>query len=210
MSNIWDEFKKRYPDAILDTDGIVDEELYRLEKTRVLFILKETNGLESSLCEFLKKGAPDNGYRTWQPCCKWASAILDGTCERFGTKEERKGILRRIAAINLKKISGTTKSDNSKIINWAKDNIDLLKRQIREIDPQVIVLCCNRKGNRFIGEQLLDGITCSIDPKVPFLSTARWGDRLVISARHPLFAPNRWIEEFKKFHYHYIACEKQA
>ena len=27
MSNIWDEFKKRYPDAILDTDGIVDENI---------------------------------------------------------------------------------------------------------------------------------------------------------------------------------------
>jgi hypothetical protein len=209
MSNIWDEFKKRYPDAVLDTDGIVDEEHYRQEKTRILFILKETNELNGSLCEFLKNGAPGNGRKTWQPCCKWAKTILDGTCEPFRSDEERKGILRRIAAINLKKTSGTSQSDNT-YIGWANNNIDLLKRQILEIDPQVIVLCCNKKGNNLICEQLLDGTTCSSDPKVPSLSTAKWGDRLIISARHPLFAANRWIEDFKKFHHHYIACEKQS
>lgn len=209
MSNIWDEFKKRYPDAILDTDGIVDEKLYRQEKTRILFILKETNELNGSLCEFLKNGAPNNGRKTWQPCCKWASAILDGTCKQFRTEKERKGILQRIAAINLKKISGKSQSSNS-YIEWAEKNTDLLKRQILEIDPQIIILCCNKKGKRFIGKQLLDDITCSSDPKVPSLNTTKWNDRLIISARHPLFAANRWIEDFKKFHHHYIACKKQS
>lgn len=209
MSNIWDEFKKRYPDAILDTDGIVDEELYRQEKTKILFILKETNELNGSLCEFLKNGAPGNGWRTWQPCCKWANVILDGTYEQFKSNKKRKEILQRIAAINLKKTSGISQSSNA-YIDWAKDNIDLLKRQIHNINPQVIVLCCNKKGNIFIREQIFDGIICKSDPKVPSLNTARWEDRLIISARHPLFARTQWIEDFKKIHYHYIACEKQT
>ena len=68
MLDIWDEYKRRYPDEILDIDGIVNEAIYRNEKNKVLFVLKETNDLNGSLCEFLNPGAPGNGRKTWQPC----------------------------------------------------------------------------------------------------------------------------------------------
>ena len=79
-----------------------------------------------------------------------AEAILDGTQNgTFATAEERKAMLRRIATMNVKKVSGGATSDYG-YVEWARGNTDLLLAQIEEINPDVIVLCCDENGNNFV------------------------------------------------------------
>ena len=206
MLDIWDEYKRRYPDEILDIDGIVNEAIYRNEKNKVLFVLKETNDLNGSLCEFLNHGAPGNGRKTWQPCCKWAGVLIDEDKKAYSTSDERKGTLQRIAAINLKKISGTATSSND-YINWAKEHIDLLKKQFDEINPDIIVLCCNNEGNKFICENILalSKREWTEDKELTSFKATTWNGKLIIWARHPLFAQNQWTEAFRRAHQKYVA-----
>lgn len=197
--NIWREYSIRYPNDYFDYDGIVDEKRYAEQKIKLLLVLKETNDLENSLINFLKQGGPGGGLKTWQPACKWIEAILDGTSDgTFATPEERKLMLRRIATMNLKKVSGEAKSDLG-YIEWASGNEDLLLEQINQINPNVIVLCCDKAGNDFISSSVLGGINW-LTYKQTELKYSKWNDKFVLHARHPLFAPVAWRDYFIKFH----------
>lgn len=202
--NIWKEYARRYPDDDLDVDGIVDERCWRRQKIKLLFVLKETNDLEGSLVEFLHSGAPEGGRNTWQPACKWVEAVLDGTEDGgYGTAEEREPMLRRIATMNLKKVSGGATSDYG-YVQWAKGNVDLLQRQVKDINPDVILLCCDEAGNTFFTEEVLEGVDWK-----KFQSTdlwyASWKGKTVLWARHPLFAPTSWRDAFAAYHQSFLA-----
>lgn len=191
IMNIWREFQKRYPDSFFDEDGIVDVETYKKQSKKLLFILKETNDLEGSLTEFLRNGGPGGGQKTWQPACKWIKAILDGTMEgNYASSEEREPMLHRIATMNVKKVSGGATSDYS-YVEWAKGNEDLLLAQINDINPDIILLCCDEKGNNFVSTDVMGGIewTQYKDTKLWY---SDWHGKKVIWARHPLFAPVEW------------------
>lgn len=194
--NIWEEYGRRYPAEDFDEDGIVDLETYRKEKIKLLFVLKETNDLESSLKDFLYEGAYGGGQKTWQPACKWAECLLDGTLTKtYAGVEERKSMLHRIATMNLKKTSGLAVSDTS-YVDWARPNADLLRRQVEEINPDIILLCCDETGNYFMADTVLGGVNWVQDDKTG-VWLAKWQGKTVIWARHPLFAPVEWQEKFK-------------
>ena len=126
-------YMKKYPDCDVNDDGIINESQYSKEPIRPLFLLKETNSLPGPLIDFLAKGAPDGGAKTWQPISKWTEALLYGTmnCD-YSTTEERKQILNRIATLNLKKTAGAATSGNS-YIKFARENKELNLSQSRDV-----------------------------------------------------------------------------
>lgn len=203
--SVFTEFAKKHKDLKLNEDGIVDEKLFNQQEQRVLFILKETDKMEDmSLKQFLADGAYGNGRKTFQPLCHWINAILNGKDDKtFSTTEERKDVLKKVAVINCKKESGTSRSDYT-YVNWAKEpeHKKLLQDQINEINPSVIVCCC-REAFQFISTELLE-----IDQTTLFKSDDlycyNWNSRFVIFARHPLHSEKEWITKFINFHNNYL------
>ena len=91
-----------------NTDGIVDYELWSAlpDGKHIVVLLKETNGLHGSLVEFLYHGGSKTYYRTWNNVARWANMILNGTYWEFVPKSLLDDMVRNIAVVNLKKVSG--------------------------------------------------------------------------------------------------------
>lgn len=159
------ESKKRGPEVV--TDGIVNPELYFCrEKTpvRVLFVLKEANdpnGGGWDLCEFLRDGGR---WQTWNNVTRWAMAL--GAMARGEIKEDvpidadkRKEVLSHVAAVNLKKVPGGSKSCKDEILCAAKENASLIREQVNECRCDVVVCCgvgvAEGLGEVFANDELL-------------------------------------------------------
>ncbi len=67
----WREAHGQYP--YFNPDGIVDHDRWNSlpEGKHILVILKETNGLQGSLADFLRNGGSDTYYRTWNNVARW-------------------------------------------------------------------------------------------------------------------------------------------
>ena len=90
--------------------------------------------------------------------------------------------------MNVKKVSGGATSDYG-YVEWARGNTDLLLAQIEEINPDVIVLCCDENGNNFVSTDVMGGVKWTQFKKTDLWYTD-WKGKTLIWARHPLFAPN--------------------
>jgi hypothetical protein len=121
-------------------DGIVDEEQFAQTKPRVLFVLKETN--DAPLLDLRQHLREDLKGATWRRVAEWTTGILEGFPHLAEiTDDRRKAGLRRIAAINLKKLAGKGSADMSVVSYHALRDRNLLRRQIEEINPDYIVGC---------------------------------------------------------------------
>lgn len=201
--SVFTEFAKEYKEIELNEDGIVDDEIFNQQRQKLLFVLKETNGMGNmSLKQFLNDGAYGNGVKTFQPLCHWINAILNGKDDKsFSTSEERKETLKKIAVINCKKEPGTSISNYS-YVEWAKKHKKLLLDQINEINPSIIVFCCP-EAFQFISTELLE-IDKSTLFKSDDLYCYRWNLKFLIFARHPLYSKKDWITKFINFHNNYL------
>lgn len=140
----WYSARKNYAPFI--DDGVFDPETFNAQKTKILFVLKEADwngvpGQRKNLCSaLLNNGA--NMWKTWNNIARWSKAILDnGTYPENISCEERHNILRKIAAINLKKQGGGSSANGKSLIDFATNDADFLKRQIDEIAPDIIIGC---------------------------------------------------------------------
>jgi len=145
----WEQRIKR--EISFGADGAVDPVLYFASRPRVLYILKEIHGspwTTDDLRLFLRNKA-NRGF-TWNNVVRWKrlmdsaflapGAALPDYDEQppIGTRE-RKRELASIAAINLKKVPGTSDAHDNTIQLFAKQHGDLLARQVALIDPDIII-----------------------------------------------------------------------
>jgi hypothetical protein len=173
---LWKNHKKIWKYENIDQDvqdGIQDYESYLCSKFRVLFILKDTNGIWG-LRNFLRQGAP-RGYKTWNNVTLWTQGILDGTSwlnvKKKVEEKDRKKHLARVAAINIKKIPGGTSAINKDLWEAGKSDQDFLRNQVGLYNPHLVVVCgsptdeivCkfiknkyDKNVNNFWGERQLD------------------------------------------------------
>ena len=133
-------------------DGIMNKSLFDSQDTKILWILKETNGkfspkewwgnkkyqelhLKSPFDGVAEKG---NKRATWKPVARTAYQILNGHNAKSDT--ELAEALERIAVINLKKSPGNSKTDESyDAYLQAPENRKVFIEQIKRINPDVII-----------------------------------------------------------------------
>lgn len=93
-------------------DGIVDADEYARSRVKLLFVLKEVNDLGGGgwdLREFLRDGGRG---QTWNTVTRWVEGIEQLPCtvpwSELSTVDNnrRKRVLRKVAAVNLKKEPG--------------------------------------------------------------------------------------------------------
>ena len=128
------------PDRIC-RDGIFDEPEWKKAGKKILFVMKEVNNWEGGNLKNLFRDGPK--YQTWHTASRWAAGILYNfpEYEKIDTWPMKKGAIRKIASINLKKTSGRSYSNMSVINAYAYADKELLLEQIDEIQPNIIVAC---------------------------------------------------------------------
>ena len=114
----WQEKHAEYP--YFNEDGIADYELWFTlpDGKHILVVLKETNGLQGSLVEFLRH---DGNGKTWNNVVRWAKMALDGVYLENISQNEFQNIIRSIAVINLKKYAGGTRA-NALVVSMPHPN----------------------------------------------------------------------------------------
>ena len=180
-----DEWAKELPGFI--KDGVVNPQEYFSVKYKILFLLKEVNGGKDwDLRDYLMEGGRK---QTWDNGSRWVEGILNLDRETPWQdidevdEEYRKKWLNKIAAVNVKKVSGGHTSDMKEIYRFARENAERLCRQINMYEPD-IVICGGTEGCYF------DEIVEYDDPKWEMTSRGIWyvvepSKRIVISYLHP-------------------------
>ncbi len=141
-----EKYLNRYPhyNGKYVNDGIINEELFRAQKQKVLFIAKEPNNpnqQEGDYTEWWKEGPK---YSFSINIAVWAYGILNDfpAYINFIEKGELlKEALQSIAFMNVKKIGGASVSKYAEISEHIEQNRDLLEMQIKSINPDIIISC---------------------------------------------------------------------
>ena len=125
-------------------DGIVCEDVYDSQKTKILFVLRDAHIVERQKPPYdLRDGLlnPIAEGRTWNNVARWTRALLDDSIEFEEVEninaEELKKQLIRVAALNLKKEAGGPSAQH--IEKFAKDHSKWIKREIEICNPDIIV-----------------------------------------------------------------------
>lgn len=144
-NNIWKYWTNHYQSLGIDPsriskDGIIKTDRFN-RSYRILFVLKETNGFAGgSLSELLKDGPV---YQMWHTAARWAAGILYGFPEyqQINNYDTLTTALHQIAVINLKKATGGSSANMTIVEAYAHQDKDLLLKQIKTIDPDIILAC---------------------------------------------------------------------
>lgn len=169
-------------------DGIINPELYKSQKRKILFIAKEHN--------FINRDKYPNGYegdyRHWwnnylnytfsHRISEWSFGIADefNTTYEAISWEQKMNALKSIAFINVKKTGGGSSSNKATLLNYIEVSRDLLQQQITGIDPDLII-CCFRY-DCFVNK-LFDVAMERVPPNHYSLGT--WQGKRVINFYHP-------------------------
>ena len=162
LDSLFDEWKTR----LIVKDGILDENKYWESMPRIVFLLKEAyedaflDNIIAPLPENRSKGyAPcGNSYSFWRHVRGWqhvletrvkqARGIIDSNsadkelepAHVAGIKETP---VTGVGYVNVKKAVGKNTSDWKDLYNHARNDADLLKKQIELLDPHIIFCCGN-------------------------------------------------------------------
>ena len=174
-------------------DGIVNEEWWSQEQCvpKVCFFLKEARTEREQGYNLVKDLYEKEPWRLWQRVAVWTQAIqLAFTGERSYNDDKIRmkahEAIKQIAVVNVKKSDGLAESTEDDLWQYARDDKDLLKRELELVNPDIIV-CGYTIGmlHEVLGDELeLDG---TIDTMYGF-----WRDKLIIDYYHPAcHYPNR-------------------
>lgn len=188
-------------------DGIVDYERWRAipDGKHLLVLLKETNGLQTSLVDFLRSGGSRTYWRTWNNVARWANLVLNGTYWEFVPKPALDDMIRNIAVVNLKKYAGGPLASRKQVLTEASKDVDLLRRQIGLYQPDIILTGGWQLVSDFLHDEIDPEPTGWIQPNV---QTKLWyyeaakicidHTTLVVCMPHPNRAAKQWTLELEK------------
>lgn len=177
-------------------DGVVDEQQFLQQKRRYVFVLKEANQMgKTTLTEFLRNGAPQNGGHTWNPVCRW----LTGETSRVFSPDERKDILRRIAVMNLKKEDGGNKTDMRNLEKVVECDKEYIKAQMEiyiQYSP-VIFVCCGPWLLTMLQKHVFIEADIQREAALPFIKPDPNHEAYFVAFFHPNARKAGLAEKFK-------------
>lgn len=173
-------------------DGIIEPEKYLNAKYRILWILKEANS-EIDSWSYLEKFKDKEWLYRYGKSIPTLKRIIYTTygilrdCEWHeipdANNEKSFEPLQEIAIINIKKIPGGSVSESSEIQQAYYDNQELLKRQIKIYNPNVVIF-----GNTlgYFNKSDFDGLETAEEQKTEYGNVFYdTGDKLYIHTWHP-------------------------
>jgi len=138
---------KRGPGFLKDGAG----REFKDEALRVVYVLKEAvdDPVTDPAVRYrwwdYRDFMDDGGqWATWNNISRWTAHVLDGAGfdeVSYLSKDTRRPLMRRIAALNLKKIPGTSASNMGEIWHFALEDAPLLREQLALYRPHLTVAC---------------------------------------------------------------------
>ncbi len=141
---LFDEWVQRFPHlkGRIIKDGIIDETEYSKQKLKILFITKEPNDPGEGEWDFRKFWKSEIKYSFSHRISEWAFGLINSfppIKEIPDLQEEKIKTMKKIAFINLKKTGGGAIANEEKITTTVKEQKDLLIREIKIINPDLII-----------------------------------------------------------------------
>lgn len=119
-------------------DGVVDPERWeQAGGLRLLFLMKDTNGLQEDLRDFLDRGGRG---QTWNAVVRWTGALSGGSTAVPDWKRRRE-VLRQLCVVNLKKRSGDSRVSDDTVRQAAETDRMYLKQQLSLYLPTLALAC---------------------------------------------------------------------
>ena len=196
-SKIKKNLKKRYPHDKIVSDGILDDGIYKKQKVKVMFLLKETYG---GYVNIIGGQKINNGKSVpfWPNIFNWTKLVNDledSIIPKFLSKGQILEINKyvdNIAYVNIKKIEGNKKSNNSDIMKYAEKDRDILQCQIDEINPDVIFISDSKHYEKIYNLKNIDKTVCKEvkSGKCKF-KLFKHNNRRIIKIHHPSYLKNQ-------------------
>ena len=189
LDDLFKEWKKKYAkNEIFYKDGIVNESLYRKAPKKILFITKEPNSNKST-------NTDDYDFRKWwnrvielafsYRIAEWGHGIFHDF-PQFKELWEKKDAsiihesLKMIAFMDVKKTGGGGKSKKSVIDFHIERDFNLIHKEIKIINPEIIVTGLSWKSTRDLLFPDVQWKECGYHIKV-----GKYDNRKVIDFYHP-------------------------
>lgn len=181
-------------------DGIVDYEAWEAQETpKVCYLLKEAYVKDKPFHD-LSKELSCALWGIWRHKIPfWTQGVYDAQVapKAFKPKmseNERRGIIDRIAVVNIKKSNGNTSSDDNDLMKYVREDEELLRRELTIIEPDVIIC-----GYTFhLARNVLEGM------EVFPTGDGKWRNSLVIDYYHP----SNWHGAAGNTEIHYYALRE--
>jgi hypothetical protein len=165
-------------------DGITNINEYKKTPVKILWVLKEPNDPNQASWDLRKLHKNITEYsewrRTYKLIIKISFAIIHNLFDyKLVPNEEKiKDILNNIAFINIKKVGGFSRSTNKIIRNIYAKNKDVILKQIKYIDPMVIINCSTVI-------KVMEDLQIAEIKKINKFKAARFNNGIIINAYHP-------------------------
>jgi len=150
---IFAEWQQRHDKSFV-RDGVVDEYTFRASSPKIVYVLKEVNDFDGGgwdlrelLLGKLASGIPG---KTWNNVTRWTMGLRDlskdipwSVLQNINEKQ-RKDTLKSVCVVNIKKTPGAGTADEKAVIQIAKQDEELLRKQLDFYKPD-LVICCGRR-----------------------------------------------------------------
>lgn len=175
-------------------DGLFDEQEWKKQTVKILYVLKEANWENGNedLCEYLLSEKSPTYWKTWNNIVRWTQAIRTGGEYQWKvTKGDKTQCLRTIAALNIKKVGGDAQADDEEIRQFGIRDAKYINQQIELYQPDIIICCGRGKGKNadILHDYVLPNVSewkPSIGKYNYFLGMLSTGKSIpVVSFRHP-------------------------
>ena len=141
------------------SDGAVDPDEYAHASTRIVFVLKEANdegGGNWDLRKMLRNSGDDDNWRSWNTVARWVEGTQSlpqfvpwrafPSVDSEQWRERRQAALRKVVAVNIKKKPGGATANDAEIRNAAKQDRELITKQLSLYAPDFVICCGNIVG----------------------------------------------------------------
>lgn len=162
MDKLFEEWQERHfkkGNDFFNQDGIVNYNVWEQQTTkRICFFLKEAHQRDYhiwSLTEWLcnENGGAGAVQKMWHTVAEFTYGLLNTTANSIPpyadakalSESEKSALLQKIAIVNVKKSEGKSNSKWADLIDYAKNDADLIRRELDIIDPDIIV-CGNNSS----------------------------------------------------------------
>lgn len=164
-------------------DGIINEQLFREQKRKILFVAKEPNNPTQQEGDYTQWWKEELTGVFSINIAVWAYGLLNDFPAYKSFIHEKKEIhsaLQSIAFMNVKKIGGASVSKYSEILEHIELNKDLLQEQIEEIKPELIISCLGdvHLNNTLYGKLKWEEACCGI-------KFSKYNNSLIVDFYHP-------------------------
>lgn len=126
------------------SDGIFDESLWAQQPVKVTFVMKEANweNGNADLCQWLLEEHKGSYWKTWNNIARWSQALLaGGEYPRRVSKADKTDWLSRVSFLNLKKVGGGRRTDNSVLREFAARDASYIREQLSLYAPDILICC---------------------------------------------------------------------